>query len=238
MAGNGESNGPPAVEPVGRGRAAAEAPAIDAAPAGTQRVLRADARRNRDRLIATAREVLAARGAEASLDDIARRAGVGSGTLYRHFPTRGALVEAVYRDGVETLCATGEDLLRTRPPADALYEWLRAFVDFVSQKRGLAGSLLASIDTTALFADTHAMIAAVGGALLERAKAAGEIRVETQLMDLVKFANAVALACERSPDEGLADRLLRLAFDGLLPRSADTPPPTAGPVSPPPADRS
>src|SRR5206468_1197163 len=90
--------------------------------------LRADARRNRDRLIAAAREAFAERGADASLDDVARRAGVGPGTLYRHFPTRFALMEAVYRDGVEALCAEAYDLLSSSAPGDALASWLRSFL--------------------------------------------------------------------------------------------------------------
>src|SRR5438874_8443714 len=103
-------------------------------PPSEARALRADARRNVAALIAAARQAFAAEGANAPLDDIARAAGVGSGTLYRHFPTRLALVEAVYRDSVERLCAEGERLTMTRPPADALVDWLRGFVTVVSEK--------------------------------------------------------------------------------------------------------
>jgi AcrR family transcriptional regulator len=189
------------------------------APAGDQagtRPMRADARRNVARLISVAREAFSERGADASMDDIARRAGVGSGTLYRHFPTKGALIEAVYRDGVNTLCARGDDYLATLPPDQALFAWLRALVAYVTEKRGLAGSLLGSIDTTSLFAETHAKIGASGGALLERAKDAGAVRPDVELQDVVKLASAIAHAGERSPEGAdLSDRLLRLAFDGL-----------------------
>jgi AcrR family transcriptional regulator len=198
---------------AGRDLAARDQAASDHA---ATRPMRADARRNVARLIAVAREAFSERGADASMDDIARRAGVGSGTLYRHFPTKAALIEAVYRDGVNTLCERGEEYLTTLPPDTALFEWLRALVAYVTQKRGLAGSLLASIDTTSLFADVHAKIAASGGALLERAKEAGAVRSDVELNDVVKLASAIAHAGEQSPEGAdLSDRLLRLAFDGL-----------------------
>ena len=109
--------------------------------ATANRVRRADAQRNVERLIAAAREAFTAHGPNAPLDDIARTAGVGAGTLYRHFPTRLALFEAVYRDSVERLCADGEWLAATEPPAEALVDWLKGFVTVVSQKRGLAAAL-------------------------------------------------------------------------------------------------
>ncbi len=181
------------------------------------RPMRADARRNVERLIAVAREAFSERGTDAaSMDDIAKRAGVGSGTLYRHFPTKAALVEAVYRDGVNRLCARGEEYLATLPPDRAMFEWLRALVAYITEKRGLAGSLLSSMDTTTLFADTHAKIAASGGALLERAKDAGAVRTDVELKDVIRLVGAIAQAGEQSPEGAeLSDRLLELAFDGL-----------------------
>src|SRR3954452_21187219 len=91
---------------------------------------RADARRNVERLIAVAREAFAENGADASLDDIARRAGVGPGTLYRHFPNRMPLMESVYRDNVEALCASASELLSAPSPGEALAQWMRAFLDY------------------------------------------------------------------------------------------------------------
>ncbi len=108
------------------------------APASAQRPMRADARRNYERLVATATAAFAERGAEASLDDIARRAGVGSGTLYRHFPTRQALLEAVYRDQVEELCSQARELLASPSPGDAFATWLRAMASYMTTKRGLS----------------------------------------------------------------------------------------------------
>jgi AcrR family transcriptional regulator len=187
-------------------------------PAGS-RPLRADARRNVELLIDAARDAFAAEGPNAPLDDIARAAGVGSGTLYRHFPTRVALLEAVYRSNVERLCAEGERLSATEPPADALVDWLKGFVTVISQKRGLAAALSAGGQEQALFAQCHAMINATGGMLVDRAKAAGAVREDVPLADVLKMAKAFAYMGETAPDDGaLAERLLVLAMDGLRPR--------------------
>ena len=179
-----------------------------------------------DRLIAAARDAFAAHGPNAPLDDIARAAGVGAGTLYRHFPTRVALFEAVYRDSVERLCADGERLSATEPPADALVDWLRGFVSVVSQKRGLAAALTEEGRTSEVFAQCHTMINGTGGELLDRAKAAGVIRDDIALGDVLMMAKAFAQAGETSPaGPALAQRLLVLAMDGLRPRptgSADS----------------
>jgi AcrR family transcriptional regulator len=183
------------------------------------RARRADAQRNVARLIAAAREAFAAHGPNAPLDDIARTAGVGAGTLYRHFPTRLALFEAVYRDSVERLCADGERLAETEPPAEALVDWLKGFVTVVSQKRGLAAALTEEGRTSELFVQCHTMINATGAALLDRAKSAGAVRDDLELGDLLKMAKAFALAAESSPEgPALAERLLVLSMDGLRPR--------------------
>jgi AcrR family transcriptional regulator len=192
-----------------------QAPSLEARP------IRADARRNVVRLIATARAAFAAEGPNAPLDDIARAAGVGSGTLYRHFPTRLALLEAVYRDSVERLCADGERLAATEAPAAALVDWLRGFVTVVSEKRGLAAALSDEGRGQSLFGECHAMINAAGSALLDRAKDAGAIRAEVPLEDVLKMAKAFALAAETSPEgPALAERLLALSMDGLRPRTS------------------
>jgi AcrR family transcriptional regulator len=190
------------------------------APPSEARALRADARRNADLLIAAAREAFASNGANAPLDDIARAAGVGSGTLYRHFPTRLALIEAVYRDSVERLCADGDRLAATEAPAAALVDWLRGFVTVVSEKRGLAAALSDEGRAQSLFGECHAMINAAGSALLDRAKDAGAIRADVPLDDVLKMAKAFALAAETSPEgSALAERLLTLSMDGLRPRT-------------------
>jgi AcrR family transcriptional regulator len=144
---------------------------------------------------------------------------VGSGTLYRHFPTRAALFEAVYRSNVERLCAEGERLAADESPAQALLDWLRGFVTVVSEKRGLAAALTEEGRTGELFAQCHAMINATGGQLLDRAKAEGAVRDDVPLADVLKMAKAFALAGESSPEgPALAERLLVLSMDGLRPR--------------------
>jgi AcrR family transcriptional regulator len=186
------------------------------------RARRADAQRNVERLIAAAREAFAAYGPNAPLDDIARAASVGAGTLYRHFPTRLALFEAVYRDSVERLCADGERLASSEQPGEALVDWLKGFASVVSQKRGLAAALTEEGRASEFFAQCHAMINATGGALLERAKAAGAVRADVPLGDLLKMTKAFAYAAETSPEgPALAERLLVLAMDGLRPRGRE-----------------
>jgi AcrR family transcriptional regulator len=195
---------------------------LSASPAGTadSRPLRADARRNVERLISAARDAFATEGPNAPLDDIARAAGVGSGTLYRHFPNRVALLEAVYRANVERLCADGERLVATEPPAQALLEWLRGFVTVLLEKRGLAAALTEEGRTSELFAQCHAMINATGAQLLDGAKSAGAVREDVPLADVLKMAKAFALAAETSPEgAALAQRLLVLSMDGLRPRT-------------------
>jgi AcrR family transcriptional regulator len=192
---------------------------IPSTPIVAGRARRADAQRNVERLIVAAREAFAARGPQAPLDDIARAAGVGPGTLYRHFPTRLALLEAVYRDSVERLCADGARLVETEPPADALLDWLQGFVTVVSQKRGLAAALTDEGRASELFAQCHTMINATGSDLLDRAKAAGAVRDDVALADVLRMAKAFAQAGETSPEgAALAERLLGLAMDGLRPR--------------------
>jgi AcrR family transcriptional regulator len=183
------------------------------------RPLRADARRNVDRLVAAARDAFAEHGPEASLDDIARSAGVGSGTLYRHFPTRLALLEAVYRDNVERLAAEGDRLRETEPPGDALITWLGAFVGYVSIKRGLASALTRGLGNDAdVFAQCHAVMTRTGEALLADAKAVGAIRAEVGLKDLIRLAGAIGAAADNSPEgPALAERLLKLAVEGVRP---------------------
>jgi AcrR family transcriptional regulator len=185
------------------------------------RARRADAQRNVERLIAAAREAFAAHGANAPLDDIARSAGVGPGTLYRHFPTRLALVEAVYRDSVERLCADGARLAETEPPAEALVDWLRGFVTVVAEKRGLAAALTDEGQASELFAQCHTMINATGADLLDRAKRSEAVRDDITLGDVLKMAKAFAHAAESSPEgPALAERLIALSMDGLRPRGS------------------
>ena len=186
--------------------------------AAARRPMRADARRNYQRLVAAAATAFAEHGTDASMDDIARRAGVGPGTLYRHFPTRHALLEAVYRDQVEALCARAYELGDTLPPGEALAAWLRAVAGYVTTKRGLAEALMSGPGERQpeVFAAGKQAMREAGAALVGRAQAAGEVRGDVDVADLLKLGHAIALAAEHAPDgPDQADRLLALVMDGL-----------------------
>lgn len=177
------------------------------------RPLRADARRNRDRLVAAARAAFAEHGVDTSLDDIARQAGVGSGTLYRHFPTRDALLEAVFAEAVHALAHQARELKEGQPPAGALAGWLRLFVTHVTAYRGIGTRLMDSGGDGAFLASCHDVVRDTLGGLLAAAQAAGTVRAEVRVDDLLRLVNAVALAGHGSP--GTADRLLDLAWTGV-----------------------
>ena len=182
------------------------------------RAQRADAKRNVELLLDAARIAIARDGPEASLDDIARDAGVGSGTLYRHFPTRVALLEAVYRGEVARLCAEGDRLLDSdAEPGEALSEWLRAYVTVGAMKRGLMGPLTTALGQDSdLFATCKAMVMTTGGNLVERAQEAGAIRDDVELTDILTLVSAIAHAGELTRDRsGVSERLLAVAIDGL-----------------------
>ncbi len=197
-----------------------EASAAGATQPGRVRRQRADARRNIEALIAAGRQAFAERGEDASLDDIARRAGVGAGTHYRHFPTRQALIEAVYRDGIDGIAETGERLLATEPPGEALSDWLREYAAYVAEKRALSKSLVSTLDNKAeVFAYAHARVRATATAVYERAREAGAIRDDVDINDLIQLVNGIALGCQTmAAGREQSDRLVRLAIEGLRPR--------------------
>ncbi|TVT56834.1 helix-turn-helix transcriptional regulator [Amycolatopsis rhizosphaerae] len=179
--------------------------------------MRADARRNYERIVAAAREAFTELGPEtAPLDDIARRAHVGAGTLYRHFPSREALMEAVYRDDIERVSNLAYELLETRPPGQALGEWMRAQIAFVLQKRGLATSLKAALDRNGeTFASCKTMISEAAAALLKAATEAGAVRTDIEPGDLLRMGHAIGLATEATPEA--TERLITVVLDGLRP---------------------
>lgn len=156
-----------------------------------ERPRRADARRNHDAVLAAARKLFAERGVDAPLDDVARLAGVGNATMYRHFPTRQDLIIAVYADEVTELCEEGEALLAADSPDDALHAWLGVFVEHVAGKRDLA--LAIPKDGSALFGEWHEKMLATASALLTRAQDAGEVRADLTVRELMTLANAIAL---------------------------------------------
>lgn len=177
--------------------------------------LRADARRNRDGLLVVAREVFAEQGTDASLRDVARRAGVGIGTLYRHFPTRDALLEAVLRSGFDVLRTSADQLVESEPPDRALTLWLQEFAARSSAYRGLPASVMAALhdEGSELHNSCTAMYQAAAR-LLGGAQEAGAVRLDVDPEDLFTAAAAVGWAAERG-DAHRASRILALINAGL-----------------------
>jgi AcrR family transcriptional regulator len=180
---------------------------------------RADARRNYELLIAAATEAFAERGADdVSLEEIARRAGVGIGTLYRHFPARQALLEAVYKDQVDGLEVLAGKLIVHESPGAALAEWMRAFAAFGRTKRSLSAALMATLGKDSeLLSACSMVLRSCTETLLTRAKDAGVVRPDVQAADLLRLTHALIMAGEApGADPGQADRMFSLLMDGLL----------------------
>jgi AcrR family transcriptional regulator len=184
-----------------------------AGPPGRPR--RADARRNYELLLTAARELFDVRGVDVPLDDIARRAGIGNATMYRHFPTRQDLIVAVYADEVTALCARGEALLEDDSPGDALFTWLGAFVEHAAAKRDLALALSGGARRSALFETWHSLMHDTVAALLSRAQHSGAVRTDVDGSDLLTLANGIALT---GPSPARAERLLGIVRTGTDPR--------------------
>lgn len=181
---------------------------------------RADARRNRDRLVTAASAVIAESGADASLEEIARRAGVGSATLHRHFPSRAGLLEAVLRDRVQALCARAQDLLTAPDGGAALVIWLRAVVAHASAMRGL-GPALTGYRHDPDFSP-HTMIREAGRQLLARGHREGTVAPGVAVDDILHLAHGIAVASESMPDPARrADTLIALVAGGLLRSAGD-----------------
>ncbi|MFD6274910.1 TetR/AcrR family transcriptional regulator [Streptomyces sp. NPDC060209] len=183
-------------------------------------VQRADARRNYALILAVAEEEVAAHGADASLEQIARTAGVGSATVRRHFPSRRALLEAVFSNRIDALCARAADLVDADDPRAALLDWLSALTTYATSARGMADALLQ--DGTADADHVNACSARLGGAvdpLLHRAARAGAVAPEVTTADLISLVTGVALATEHHPEPAAeANRLLALTVRGISPQ--------------------
>jgi AcrR family transcriptional regulator len=179
----------------------------------TQRPLRADAARNRAQLLAAAHEAFTERGADAALEDIARRAGVGVGTLYRHFPSRQDLLEAVYVEEVQALCRSTQDFADLEP-WDALVAWFDRFVDYVTTKKALAEEMMATLDKNApVFRACHDAIYTAGEPLLAAAKKSGAVREDIEFVDVIRLVSGVGMIKNATPDD--IRRVLAVALDGL-----------------------
>jgi AcrR family transcriptional regulator len=185
-------------------------------PASEKRKPRADAIRNRERVLEAAKAVFSQGGPEASLEAVARRAGVGIGTLYRHFPTREALYEAVYRREVEQLVELAKHLAGQTSPVEALRRWMRANVEFVATKKGMAAALaLAAHSSSDLVAYSLDRLTKAVGELLQRAVAAGEIRGDIGPEDLLRALVGMCYAHDRPGWQGKVLRLVDVFIDGL-----------------------
>ena len=183
---------------------------------------RADGQRNRERLVEAAKAAFGEAGADVSLEEIARRAGVGIGTLYRHFPTRNAIVEAVYRREVSQLAESATRLSAALPPAEALRHWMRLFVDYIATKKVLASALSAMAGgSTELYAASWARISGAMTLLVARAAGAGDIRPDADPADLLRALAGFTYGAA-SPDwQASALRLIDILMDGPRPPRAD-----------------
>jgi AcrR family transcriptional regulator len=174
---------------------------------------RADSQRNRERLLDAARAGFAETGPEVTLDEIARRAEVGIGTLYRHFPTRDALVEAVYRREVQALADMAQTLLAERRPGEALRAWMHLLVDYVATKKLIVAALAGPTDD--LYAVSGPLITEAMTELVDRARAAGDIRPDIDAADLKRLMSGFLAGVGEPGWAASARRLVDILMDGL-----------------------
>ncbi|MFG3056890.1 TetR/AcrR family transcriptional regulator [Kitasatospora sp. NPDC048239] len=202
--------------------AAAPQPADPAQPPARARdgarPMRADARRNYERLLAAAATVLEEQGTEASLEEVARRAGVGIGTLYRHFPTRAALLEAVLQESMTTLETRARELAAAPDAAAGVLLWLRDLAAYASRYRGLASAVMVNlVDEHTEFESCAGMLHAAD-ALLRRAQLTGAVRADISMPDAVTLVNALVWSLEQgNGDQAQFERLFAVVADGLRP---------------------
>jgi AcrR family transcriptional regulator len=185
---------------------------------GQTRAPRADATRNRDQLLAVATRVFASAGSESSMRAIAREAGVGIATLYRHFPTRESLVDAVYRDQVARLTTGARELLRQLAPAEALRRWMDLFGDWIATKNGMLDTLLAMIESGEIVhAQTRTELLAAITEMLDAGRAAGDLRTDVSAEDVAASLIGIFTVACPPEHEARAARLLNILMDGLRP---------------------
>ena len=182
------------------------------------RAQRADATRNREQLLAVATRVFASADAEPSMRAIAREAGVGIATLYRHFPTRESLVDAVYRDQVERLTGGARGLLGRLPPAEAMRRWMDLFGDWIATKHGMLGTLRAMTESGEIaHAQTRAELLAAITTIVDAGRAAGDLRTDVTVEDIAASLIGIFTVARPPEHEAQASRLLNLLMDGLRP---------------------
>jgi AcrR family transcriptional regulator len=181
-----------------------------------KRPLRADAESNRAQLLASTVRLYSKGSVEVTLDAIAREAGVGIGTLYRHFPTREALIEATYRNELSAVCDAVPQLLASLPPEQAMRQWMDLFLDFIGRKLGMADALRAVIASGGdPYAQSRTMLGSAIEKLLEATSAAGVTRQDVEADDVLMCLGGVALAVGERSRRAQAGRMLDLLMDGL-----------------------
>jgi AcrR family transcriptional regulator len=180
---------------------------------------RADARRNYDKVLAAAREAFAEGGESTALEEIARRAGVGIGTLYRNFPNRQALLETLYLEEVEGICRMAEEQRESADPWEALTSWFERFIGYIATKQALAAELTNYLDRDAqLFKSSRAALWAAGEPLLTRAQEAGVVRPDAEIGDVMHMVMGIAKVPAADPRQ--TEHIVRIALDGLRYRPA------------------
>jgi AcrR family transcriptional regulator len=184
------------------------------------RPLRADAQRNRDRLLECAVRAFSQDGLDVTLEGIAKDAGVGIGTLYRHFPTREALLDAAYRNELARLCDAVADLLAGMPPDEAMRAWMDRFVDYMMTKRGMADAMRALIASGGNpYAQSRDRLTTAITTLLDAGAAEGTVRSDVEPGDVLASLGGVSLAAGEPAQRDQASRMLDLLMDGLRHRS-------------------
>ncbi len=176
------------------------------------RPMRADARRNREKLVTAAREAFAADGTSAPLEEVAERAGVGIGTLYRHFPTRQALLEAVYLDEVGAMARAADELAGLEP-GEALSRWLHQYLGFAATKRALTEALLEAAPDSDVLLACRTLLQGAGNRLVGDAQAAGALRADTDFADIGRIVGGIAVSPGAGDEQ--KERMLQIVLDGL-----------------------
>jgi AcrR family transcriptional regulator len=176
---------------------------------------RTDAQRNRERILEVAKQAFTRNGSEASLDDIAKDAGVGAGTLYRHFPTRDALIEAVYRSEVEKLAAAERTFAETMPPVEALRAWMLLFIDYIAAKHIIAPALNSVVGgPSKLYEGSRIQIQGAIDSLVRRAITSGDIRKDLEPFDLLRALIGVSNVASTPDWQQSARRLVDILISG------------------------
>ena len=184
----------------------------------TQRKPRTDALRNRERILEVAKEAFTSHGADASLEEIAKQAGVGAGTLYRHFPTRDALIETVYRSEVEKLAAAGPKFAAAMPPIEALRGWMLLFVDYIAAKHIIAPALNSVVGgPSRLYEGSRGLIQGAIDELVKRAKKSGDVRRDLEAFDLLRAVIGVFHVGSGPECQQSARRLVDILIAGSRP---------------------